>query len=235
MIGKVLIHVAILLTSSLGLAEQQRHEAEDSSSIGHLPMDETSGRVFVTDGSESVTPASDEQEQGDSIVAAETDFAQASAKTEQHERFEPFAGTFKAEMKMWMGSGDPVVCAGVMTNTLILGGRFLQQVYKGDPESGPFPDFEGRGFWGFNKATNKYEGFWIDTTSTQMQTDFGNVDNTGRVWTMVGELTDQTGNTLKKRSVITLEDNDHQKIEMFFPGPDGKEFKTMEIRYERRS
>ncbi len=167
-------------------------------------------------------------------MAAESDVAEMSAPTEQHKRFEPFAGTFKADVKLWMGSGDPVVSAGVMTNTLILGGRFLQQVYKGDPESGPFPDFEGRGFWGFNKAKNKYEGFWIDTASTQMQTEVGDVDDTGRVWTMVGEMIDPTGNTIKKRSVITVEDNDHQKIEMFFSGPDGNEFKAMEIRYERK-
>ena len=51
---------------------------------------------------------------------------------------------------------------------------------------------------------------------------------------MVGEMTDPKGNTVKKRSVITLEDNDHQKIEMFFSGQNGKEFKAMEIRYERK-
>lgn len=235
MIGNVCIHLAILLTTCSGLAEQQRQEGEDTSPIGQLAMDETSGRVPETESSQNPTRAGDARQKGDPIMPTEGDLAEMSAPTEQHKRFEPFAGTFKAEVKMWMGPGDPVVSAGVMTNTLVLGGRFLEQVYKGDPGGGPFPDFEGRGFWGFNKATSKYEGFWIDTTSTQMQTDFGNVDNTGRVWTMVGEMTDQTGNTLKKRSVITLEDNDHQKIEMFFPGPDGKEFKAMEIRYERRS
>ena len=167
-------------------------------------------------------------------MAAENDFAEMSATTEQHKRLESFAGTFKAEVKLWMGPGDPMVSTGVLTSTLVLGGRFLEQVFKGDPAGGSFPVFEGRGFWGFNKATNKYEGFWIDTASTQMQTEVGDVDDTGRIWTMVGEMIDPTGNTMKKRSVITLEDNDHQKIEMFFSGPDGKEFKAMEIRYERK-
>ncbi len=167
-------------------------------------------------------------------MAAEIDVAEMSAPTEQHKRFEPFAGTFKAEVKLWMGPGDPVVSTGVMTNTLVLGGRFLQQTFKGDPGGGSVSAFEGHGFWGFNKATNKYEGFWIDTGSTQMQTEVGDVDDTSRLWTMIGETTDPKGNTLKKRSVITLEDNDHHKVEMFFPGPDGSEFKGMEIRYERK-
>ena len=67
-----------------------------------------------------------------------------------------------------------------------------------------------------------------------MQSEVGDVDDTGMVWTMVGEMTDPNGNAMKKRSVITLEDNDHHKIEMFFSGPDGKESKAMEVRYERK-
>ncbi len=156
------------------------------------------------------------------------------ALDDAHKNFEPFVGTFRAEVKMWMGPGEPFISTGAMSNTFDLGGRFLRQEYKGDKNDGPFPDFEGRGFWGYNTVTNKYEGFWIDTASMQMQTEVGDVDDTGRVWTMVGEMTDPTGNTVKKRSVITLEDNDHQKMEMFFSGPDGKEFKEMEIRYERK-
>ena len=234
MSGNVWIHVAILLTTFAGVAELQRLEAEDYLSIGYLQISETSGRVLVTDRSESTTRPDDEQEKGDFIMAADSHVAEMSAPTEQHKRFELFAGTFKAELKMWMGPGDPIVSTGVLTSTLVLGGRFLQQVFKGDPGAGSVPVFEGRGFWGFNKATNKYEGFWIDTASTEMQTEVGEVDTAGRVWTMVGEITDPKGNTLKKRSVITLEDNDHHKMEMFFSAPDAKEFKAMEIRYERK-
>ena len=47
------------------------------------------------------------------------------------------------------------------------------------PEPAPFPDFEGRGFWGYNKNPRQYEGFWIDTASTIMQTEFGEVDESG--------------------------------------------------------
>lgn len=70
-----------------------------------------------------------------------------------------------------------MVSTGVMTNTLVLGNRYLQQAFKGDPS----PDSEGHGFWGFNRATNKYEGFWIDAVSTKMQIQVGEADDTGRV------------------------------------------------------
>jgi hypothetical protein len=160
--------------------------------------------------------------------------AAVSATTDAHKRLEAFVGTFKAECRMWMGPGEPMTTTGVMTNTMALGGRYLQQVYKGDDVEGPFPNFEGRGFWGYNTVTNRYEGFWIDTACTFMQNEKGDVDAGGRVWTMVGEMTNpETGQPMQKKSVITLQDDDHHSMAMFFPGPDGAECKCMEITYVR--
>lgn len=159
-----------------------------------------------------------------------------SAPVAAHERFEPFVGKFRAEVKLWMGPGDPMISTGMMTNTLDLGGRFLYQFYKGDPSEGPFPNFEGRGYWGYNTTSEKYEGFWIDSASTMMQQEFGDVDAAGKVWTMRGDMTcPQTKTAMKKRSVITLKDDDHHAMEMYFTGPDGNEAKAMEIQYERAS
>ncbi len=158
------------------------------------------------------------------------------ALDDAHKNFEPFVGTFRAEVKMWMGPGEPFISTGTMTNTSDLGGRFLRQEYKGDKNDGPFPNFEGRGFWGYNTVTKKYEGFWIDSASTAMQNEVGDVDDSGTVWTMIGEMTNpQTGQPMKKRSVVTLQDDDHPKMEMFFSGPDGGESKGMEINYTRKS
>jgi hypothetical protein len=133
-----------------------------------------------------------------------------------------------------MGPGDPMVSTGVMTNALDLGGRYLSQTYKGDPCEGPFPNFAGRGYWGYNTTSEKFEGFWIDNACTMMQNEVGDVDSAGKVWTMRGEMTcPQTKAPMKKRSVITLKDKDHHSMEMFFTGPDGKETKNMEIQYVR--
>ncbi len=154
---------------------------------------------------------------------------------EHHERLEPFVGTFKATVTLWMGPGDPMVSTGVMTNTMDLGGRFLQQRYEGDPApDAPFPDFQGRGYWGFNHLIGKYEGFWIDTASTMMQNESGDVDASGKVWTMTSEILDaRTMKPTQKKSVITLTDRDHHCMEMFFNDADGNEIKGMEIKYTR--
>ena len=140
-----------------------------------------------------------------------TDMSMPAPPGAEHKRLEPFAGKFRAEVKMWMGPGDPMVSTGLMTNTFDLDGRFLCHDYKGDPNDGPFPSFQGRGFWGYNDVTKKYEGVWVDNASNVMQVDSGDVDAAGRVWTMQGEVPClKTGKTGIKRSVITLEDNDNR-------------------------
>lgn len=157
-----------------------------------------------------------------------------AAPAAEHERLTAFAGTFKAEVKIWMGPGDPMISTGSMTNSWVLGGRFLRQDYKGDPSPGPdpFPNFEGHGYWGFNKNTQRYEGFWIDTASTIMQNETGTVDESGKVWTMTGEIVGPDGEVSIKRSVLTLIDDDHHRMEMFFTKGD-QDFKGMEIQYAR--
>ena len=154
---------------------------------------------------------------------------------EHHDRLEPFVGTFKAEVTLWMGPGDPMVSTGVMTNTMELGGRFLHQHYEGDPTpDAPFPNFQGRGYWGYNQSIGKYEAFWIDSASTMMQNESGAVDTSGKVWTMTSEMPNpQTMEPMQKKSIITLTDRDHHTMEMYFSGPDGSEMKGMQIKYTR--
>ncbi len=161
--------------------------------------------------------------------------AEMGALADAHKKFEPFVGTFRAEVTMWMGPGEPMVMTGVMKNSLDLGGRYLRQDYTGDQMDGPFPHFEGHGFWGYNTVIHKYEGFWIDSASTFMMTETGGVDASGKVWTMVSEIINpETHKPMKKKSVITLKDRDHHTMESYFEGPDGKMTKTMAITYERQ-
>ena len=116
-----------------------------------------------------------------------------------------------------------------MTNSWVLGNRFLHQAYKSDPGAHPF---EGIGYFGYNNVTGKYEGFWIDSMSTGMMTEVG--DCAGTTWTMTGEGEFPVpGSRFQKRSVITVNGPDRHTLEMYFKGPDGNEFKNMEIVYTR--
>ena len=152
----------------------------------------------------------------------------------EHERLRPFLGRFRAEVKMWMGPGQPMVTTGTMENSWQLNGLYLHQDYQGDESPGIFPGFQGKGYWGFNTMTGQYEGFWIDVASSMMQMEYGSVDDSGKVWTMLSECAmPPNGQIMKRRSVITLTDQDHHTMESYVVGPDGKDHKTMEITYQR--
>jgi hypothetical protein len=155
--------------------------------------------------------------------------------TEAHERFKPFVGTFHARVSMWMGPGEPHVSTGVMTNTLELGGRFLHQAYKADPaDDSPFPNFEGRGYWGYNTVDNRYEGVWMDTACTWITTEQGQVDQAGRVWTMLSRMTNpETGEPVHRKSVIKLHDPDRHEMEMLSEAAPGQWQRMMHIEYTR--
>ncbi len=156
-----------------------------------------------------------------------------SGPVDQHKLFEQFVGTWKAEVKMWMGPGEPMVSTGTMVNSLDLGGRYLKQDYKGDADDGPFPNFEGRGFFGYNDASAQFEGLWIDNASNQMGTEKGDYDPKTRTWNMHGSMSMGPGKVCKKRSVITIKDDNSHSMEMYFDMPGMGESKGMHIDYVR--
>lgn len=149
----------------------------------------------------------------------------------QHESIARFAGTWRAEVKLWTDpTSDPQVSTGKMKNTMVLNGLFLEQVYEDDTGY-----FSGRGFWGYNTVDQRYEGFWIDTMANMLQLEYGQHDPATDRWTMHGSMTDPSGNgnTIKKKSVITYENAEAHRLEMFFEAPGAPEVKCMEIAYKR--
>ncbi len=152
----------------------------------------------------------------------------------QHALLAPFVGVFRSRVTIQLGPDRQQTSTGVMVNSLQLQGLYLHQDYMGDEQDGPFPSFQGKGYWGFNTTTGKYEGFWIDNASTSMSVEQGDVDAAGKVWEMVGQFKHPaTGEMIQRRSVITLIDNDHHRMESYMGGPDGRERKTVEIEYAR--
>jgi hypothetical protein len=147
----------------------------------------------------------------------------------EHANLEPFVGTWDARVRMWMGPGDPMESGGVMQNTLELAGKWLRHEFQSDE------GFAGSGFMGFNKATGKYEGFWIDTMSTFMQTESGDYDARTKTFHMTSQLLCPIAKVpLDKRTVIRIESADRHVMEMYFSGQGQPESKAMEITYTRR-
>jgi hypothetical protein len=88
---------------------------------------------------------------------------------------------------------------------------------------------------GFDNAKKEFFSTWVDNMGTGVLMTTGKWDDASKSITFTGKSTDPT--TLKDydfKEVVTVPDNDHQLMEMYGPGPDGKEFKSVEIRLTRK-
>jgi hypothetical protein len=157
----------------------------------------------------------------------------ASTPGEAHKKLEPFVGTFDARLRMWMDpTKPPEDSTGTMTNTWVLGNRFVQQSFEGTFMGEPFA---GMGYVGYDNVTKKIQSVWMDTASTAMMWMTGGADAAGKAVTTKGTMSDpMSGKTMPIEDRITIVDDDHHRFEMWGKGPNGKQMKYMEIEYTRK-
>jgi hypothetical protein len=157
----------------------------------------------------------------------------AGTPGDAHKRLDGMAGTWDTKIKFWMmPGGEPMTSTGVSTAQWVLGGRYLEQRFKGDMGGMPF---EGIGYSGYDNVKKQYWGTWMDNMSTSMMTSTGTASADGKVWDFVATMSDpMTGKDTQSKERVTIHDADHHTMEMWGPGPDGKMFKNLEITYTRK-
>jgi hypothetical protein len=90
--------------------------------------------------------------------------------------------------------------------------------------------FEGHGTMAYDNVQKKYLSTWIDNMGTGIMFGSGTCANNGTEWSMTADMADpMSGKMVTTRSVTKLVDADHMTMDMFGPGPDGKEAKMMSI------
>lgn len=154
--------------------------------------------------------------------------------TKEHDRLRKEAGSWDATVKSWMAPNtEPMVSKGTETGRMLAGGLWLVQDFRGEFGG---REFRGHGQMGYDTNKKKYVGTWIDSFSTSILVLEGEYDEAKQETVFVGEMPDPaTGQMIKFRNVGKLIGNDTRVFAMYVPGPDGKEFKTMEIEYKRRA
>jgi len=130
-----------------------------------------------------------------------------------------------------MGPGAPAqVHDGTSVHRLVLGGRFLEQSYTGMAMGMPF---EGLGYTGYDNATKRYVGTWMDTFSTGLMTSVGVGRPTNEKMTFAAESYEPSGKRILFDAIVKIQDRDHHSFEMWTKGPNGKKFRTMIVEYVR--
>ena len=162
-------------------------------------------------------------------------YMKAGTPGPEHKRLDSLAGSWAFTIKMWMDPNQktPTESSGTAERRWILSGRFLQEDVHSQFMGQPFTGF---GIMGYDNIQKKYTTMWIDSMTTAIGTSLGTADASGKVITFEGTHLDPlTGKPVKGRDVLRLLDNNHQNMEAFKVGPDGKEFKVMEIHFTRKA
>jgi hypothetical protein len=152
---------------------------------------------------------------------------------EPHKMLAAEVGSWKTESTMWMDpSKPPTKSTGSCELKMIMGGRYQQGSHKGNFMGMPF---EGTSVVGYNNASKKWESTWMDNMGTGVMFMEGTFDDANKVATYTGTCTDpMTGQEKTYKETWTIVDDNTRKMEMFDKGPDGKEFKSMEMVMTRK-
>jgi hypothetical protein len=150
-----------------------------------------------------------------------------------HEVLKKYVGDWDVEVRSWAKPGDqPMMSKATLKNQLIFDGRYVKCQFEGMMMGQKFMGLE---IFGYDLFQNKYTTFWIDTMSTYFFLTTGTLDASGKVLTETGTSPDpMTGKMQKVKDVTTFMQDGKYKFEMFMVGPDGKEFKTMELLATRK-
>jgi hypothetical protein len=162
--------------------------------------------------------------------AAMEAMTKAATPGEGHKKLEALAGKFSVKSKMWMDpSKPPEESDGSTERKWIMGNRYLQENYQGKSMGQPF---DGMGIQGYDNVTKKYFGSWLDSGSTGMTLARGTMN--GNTIKYKGMMPDpMAGKEVPYTMSVVIADSDHHKLEMWGPGPGGKEMKWMEMNYTR--
>jgi hypothetical protein len=153
---------------------------------------------------------------------------------EMHKMMNLWNGTWSGEVTMWESPDAlPVKSNATVVNKMVLGGRYQQSTFKGTYNGKPL---EGLSTLAYDNSRKLFLSTWIDNMGTGLMSAEGPWDPASKSITFRGTMADPvTGKLVDTKEIFKPIDNNYQVMEMYAVAPDGKEFKTMEIKYTRRN
>jgi hypothetical protein len=152
----------------------------------------------------------------------------------EHKILSTLAGTYHAKVKDYFDSSKgPVESTGIAKRKMIMGGRFLEELYEGKAMG---QKFYGLGINGYDDHKKKYTGVWIDSMTNATNISYGTYDADKKTFTYLAEDFDPfLGKKMKSRSVLRILSDSEEELEMYrSPIEGGKEEKVLEIHYTRK-
>jgi Protein of unknown function (DUF1579) len=158
-----------------------------------------------------------------------------------HKMLEEGVGSWTYTVKMWMNPDAPAMeSSGTSVARAVFGGRYVITEHTGKMQmpgaDGKMQDMEFKGMAteGYDNAKKKFVSSWIDNMGTGVMYMEGTYDPATKTLTYSGEYEMIPGTKTKVRETIKFSDKNHRTFE-FYEDRGGKEVRTMELNYTRKS
>ncbi len=152
-----------------------------------------------------------------------------------HKMMASWDGSWNGDVSMTMVPGAPEEKSkSTAINKMVMGGRYQVSNHSGNMMGMPF---EGMSITSYDNAKKVFTSIWIDNMGTGVMKMEGPWDEATKTMTLKGKMVEPgagDGREVDVKETFKIVDNDHQVMEMFGIGPDGKEFKSMHIDYTRK-
>lgn len=151
---------------------------------------------------------------------------------EMHKMMASWSGNWIGEVSTWMEPGaTPIKNISTAEVKMAMNGLYQIANHKGSFNG---VSFEGMGILAFDNQKKVFESTWIDNMGSGIVHLQGPWDAVSKTITLKGKIIDPgTRKETNAMEIFRIIDNNTQIVEMYGPAPDGKEFKTMEIKYTR--
>lgn len=173
-------------------------------------------------------------QQGRQVVSGTPEmqaWMEAMRLTENHNFFRPLAGSWNAQMTVFMDNGEKAQGQGTCAITGTFGGRYLTSTFNGTLQGRAY---QGVQTFGYNNLKRQFESTWIDNMSTGIAFSSGNFDQNTRTFSMASEVDDAFTGERRVQTEETRIINDNQfSFTIFQTTSGGQRSKTLEIQYTR--
>lgn len=138
-------------------------------------------------------------------------------------------GEWDATITITPGPGAaPQASTGRLVGRLISGGRWLVTDFKNHTTG-----FEGHGIYGYNPASKRYVGTWVDDMRSSLHVGEGQWDPATKTMTYRWSATMPGGQPMTWRETTEVVSEDERVFRILFPAPDGSDFEMMRAVYRR--
>ncbi len=159
---------------------------------------------------------------------------QAASISAFHKKIRKIKGKYDQTIKWWRAPGAvPDESNGRANTNWEVDGRFMIQRIEGRWLGSPF---KGVAILGYDNATEEFTAVWMDSLGSNMMFSRGKPDELGETITLRGQHVDIiTGETVQATTLLQMPDRKGEtRLEMFRTGPDGAEFKFLEVATTRK-